>query len=68
LGGLVQRREQELPRLEQRFDKFFAKYLGGRFQEDVWLDVEAKLKEITVDPKTVSGAITLNRTLAAPTK
>jgi dipeptidyl aminopeptidase/acylaminoacyl peptidase len=49
-------------------EKFFAKYLGGRFQEDVASDVEAKLKEITVDPKTVSGAITLNGTLAAPTK
>lgn len=49
-------------------EKFFAKYLGGRFQEDVSSDVEEKLKEITVDPKTVSGAITLNGTSAAPTK
>ena len=49
-------------------EKFFAKYLGGRFQEDVSSDVEAKLKEITVDPKTVSGAITPNGTPAAPTK
>ena len=49
-------------------EKFIAKYLGGRFQEDVSSDVEAKLKEITVDPKTVSGAITLNGTSPAPTK
>jgi hypothetical protein len=49
-------------------EKFIAKYLGGRFQEDVSSDVEAKLKEITVDPKTVSGAITPNGTPAAPTK
>src|SRR5207248_11628577 len=49
-------------------EKFIAKYLGGRLQEDVSSDVEAKLKEITVDPKTVSGAITPNGTPAAPTK
>jgi hypothetical protein len=41
---------------------------GGRFQEDVSSDVEAKLKEITADPKTVGGAITLNGTSPAPTK
>jgi len=49
-------------------EKFIAKYLSGRFQEDVSSDVETKLKEITVDPKTVSGAITPNGILAAPTK
>ena len=49
-------------------EKFIAKYLGGRFQEDVSSDVEARLKEITVDPKTVSGAITLNGTSPALTK
>ena len=49
-------------------EKFFAKYIGGRSQEDVSSDVEAKLKEITVDPKAVSGAITLKGTPAAPTK
>ena|SRR5258707_11232020 len=49
-------------------EKFIAKYLGGRFHEDVSSDVEAKLKEITVDPKTISGAITPNGTPAAPTK
>jgi dipeptidyl aminopeptidase/acylaminoacyl peptidase len=38
---------------------FMQKYLGGRSQTDISDDVEAKLKEITVDPKTVSGAVTL---------
>jgi dipeptidyl aminopeptidase/acylaminoacyl peptidase len=47
-------------------EQFFAKYLGGRYQQDVPPDVEAKLKEITVDPKTVSGAVTLKGALAAP--
>jgi dipeptidyl aminopeptidase/acylaminoacyl peptidase len=40
-------------------EAFFADHLGGRAQKDVPADVEAKLKEITVDPKTVSGAVTL---------
>lgn len=40
-------------------EPFLAKYLGGRYQEDVPPDVAARLKEITVDPKTVSGAVTL---------
>jgi dipeptidyl aminopeptidase/acylaminoacyl peptidase len=45
-------------------ETFFAQYLGGRAQQDVPADVEAKLKEITVDPKTVSGAVTLKGALA----
>jgi dipeptidyl aminopeptidase/acylaminoacyl peptidase len=40
-------------------EPFLAKYLGGRYQEDVPADVAAKLKEITVDPRTVNGAVTL---------
>jgi dipeptidyl aminopeptidase/acylaminoacyl peptidase len=40
-------------------EAFFADHLGGRAQKDVPPDVEAKLKEITVDPKTVSGEVTL---------
>ena len=36
-------------------EQFFARYLGGRHQQDVPADVAAKLKEITVDPKSVSG-------------
>ena len=43
---------------------FFEKYLGGRSQKDVPADVEAKLKELTVDPKTVSGDVTLKGALA----
>lgn len=34
-------------------EKFFAKHLGGRFQEGASAEVAARLKEITVDPKTV---------------
>ncbi len=40
-------------------EDFFAHYLGGRYQKEVPADVAAKLKEITVDPKTVSGAVSL---------
>jgi dipeptidyl aminopeptidase/acylaminoacyl peptidase len=35
-------------------EKFLATHLGGRFQEDMPADVAARLKEITVDPKTVT--------------
>jgi dipeptidyl aminopeptidase/acylaminoacyl peptidase len=45
-------------------ENFFAQYLDGRSQKDVPADVAAKLKEITVDPKTVSGAVTLKGALA----
>ncbi len=34
-------------------EKFLAKYLGGRFQEGGTPEVVARLKEVTVDPKTV---------------
>jgi dipeptidyl aminopeptidase/acylaminoacyl peptidase len=34
-------------------EKFFAQYLGGRYQEDMTPEVATRLKEITVDPKTV---------------
>jgi len=49
-------------------EQFFSKYLNGRYQKDVPPDVEAKLKEITVDPKTVSGAVVLNGATPAPSK
>ena len=49
-------------------EQFLPKYLGGRAQQDVPQDVEAKLKEITVDPKTVSGEVTLKGALAPDTK
>ncbi len=35
-------------------EKFLAKYLGGRFQEDMTTEVATRLKEIAVDPKTVT--------------
>lgn len=34
-------------------EKFFSKYLGGRHQEGGTPEVVARLKEVTVDPKTV---------------
>ncbi|MFZ0773457.1 MAG: alpha/beta fold hydrolase [Candidatus Sulfotelmatobacter sp.] len=34
-------------------EKFFAHYLGGRYQEGGTPEVTARLKEITIDPKTV---------------
>jgi hypothetical protein len=34
-------------------EKFLAKYLGGRFQDGGTPEVVARLKEVTVDPKTV---------------
>jgi hypothetical protein len=47
-------------------EEFFARYLAGRYQQDVPTEVEAKLKEITVDPKTVTGAVTLKGPAAGP--
>lgn len=35
-------------------EKFLAKHLGGRFQESMTPEVAIRLKEITVDPKTVT--------------
>lgn len=35
-------------------EKFLAKYLGGRYQENMTAEVGARLKEITVDVKTVT--------------
>jgi dipeptidyl aminopeptidase/acylaminoacyl peptidase len=34
-------------------EKFFGKHIGGRFQEGATPEVATRLKEITVDPKTV---------------
>jgi dipeptidyl aminopeptidase/acylaminoacyl peptidase len=47
---------------------FLDVHLGGRAQKDVPDDVAAKLKEITVDPKTVNGDVKLNGALAQPGK
>jgi hypothetical protein len=38
-------------------EEFFKEHLHGRDQAEVPADVAAKLKEITVDPKSVSGAV-----------
>jgi dipeptidyl aminopeptidase/acylaminoacyl peptidase len=45
-------------------EDFFAQYLGGRSQKEVPADVAARLKDITVDPKTVSGVVDLKGALA----
>jgi hypothetical protein len=37
-------------------EKFLAKHLGGRQQESVTPEVAKRLREITVDPKTVTLA------------
>lgn len=46
-------------------EEFLSRYLGGRYQKEVPADVAAKLKEITVDPKTVTANTTLKK-LAEP--
>jgi hypothetical protein len=35
-------------------EKFLAKHLGGRYQESMTPEVATRLKEITVDAKTVT--------------
>ena len=47
-------------------EKFFAKFLGGRYQEDVKPEVATRLKEITVDVKTVTLPKKVEVTAAAP--
>lgn len=52
-------------------ETFLAKHLGGRFQADMPADVAQRLKEITVDPKTVvlakhAGASTVTAPKPAP--
>ena len=47
-------------------EKFLAKFLGGRFQEDVKPEVAARLKEITVDVKTVTLPKKVEATASAP--
>jgi dipeptidyl aminopeptidase/acylaminoacyl peptidase len=39
-------------------EKFLAKHLGGRFQEDMTPEVERRLAEITVDPKSLAKPAT----------
>ena len=47
-------------------EKFFAQYLHGRYQQEMPAEVAAKLQEITVDPKGVSGVVSLKGALAPP--
>ena len=47
-------------------EKFFAKFLKGRYQEDAKPEVVAKLKEITVDVKTVTLPKKVEMTAEAP--
>jgi dipeptidyl aminopeptidase/acylaminoacyl peptidase len=47
-------------------EKFFARYLSGRYQEDMKPEVAARQKEITVDVKTVTVAKKAEATSAAP--
>jgi hypothetical protein len=37
-------------------EKFFAKYLGRRYQKGGTPEVVARLKEVTIDPRTVTLA------------
>jgi dipeptidyl aminopeptidase/acylaminoacyl peptidase len=47
-------------------EAFLAKYLGGRFQEGGTPETIARLKEITVDPKTVVLAKKVDAPVGAP--
>ena len=47
-------------------EKFFAKYLGGRYQETATPEVAARVKEITVDVKTVTMPKKVEATASAP--
>src|SRR5213079_2742326 len=47
-------------------EKCFAKYLNGRYQEDLKPETAARLKEITVDVKTVALPKKVEATAGAP--
>jgi dienelactone hydrolase len=47
-------------------EKFFAKYLGGRYQEGATPEVAARLKEITVDVKSVTMPKKVEAVAGAP--
>ncbi len=51
--------------LVTQMEKFFARYLGGRYQSEVPADIAAQLKVLVVDPKTVNGTVQLSGALAA---
>lgn len=75
-GHGFQGRENRLA-MTVAMEKFFAKHLGGRIQEDVPADIQKKLDEITVDITTVkmpeapkaevtgTGPVTFNPSLLA---
>ncbi len=47
-------------------EKFMARYLGGRYQEDMKPEVAARLKEITVDVKSVTLPKKVEATATGP--
>ena len=47
-------------------EKFLAKYLGGRYQEDMTSEVSQRLKEINVDVKTVTIPKTATASVETP--
>ncbi len=47
-------------------EKFLAKYLGGRYQESMTPEVSQRLKEISVDPKTVTLPKEISSTSEVP--
>lgn len=47
-------------------ERFMAKFLGGRYQQDTKPEVAARLKEITVDVKTVTLPKKVEATATAP--
>jgi dipeptidyl aminopeptidase/acylaminoacyl peptidase len=47
-------------------EKFLAKYLGGRYQESMTPEVSQRLKEISVDPKTVTLPKEISATTEVP--
>src|SRR5581483_472784 len=49
-------------------EKFLAKHLGGRFEESGSAEVLSRLREITVDPKTVTVAKTVSVSSAGTPK
>jgi len=50
--------------LVTEMEKFFAQFLGGRYQHDVPTDVAAQIALLMVDPKTVNGTVSLTGALA----
>lgn len=50
--------------LVTEMEKFFARYLGGRYQKDVPSDIAAQIALLTVDPKGVNGSVALTGAMA----